>query len=66
MNTLQAICREREVLRRQHKALSTEACYTFWLRHYMTALREMPDRLSSDKKLEQFLAYQPHLPENHR
>ena len=55
MNTLQAICREREVLRRQHKALSTEDCYTFWLRRYMTALRDMPKGLSSEKKLETFL-----------
>lgn len=55
MNTTQAICREREVLRRQHKALSTEDCYIFWLRRYMTALREMPEGLSSEKKLEQFL-----------
>ena len=55
MNTLQAICREREVLRRQHKALSTEDGYTFWLRRYMTALREMPEGLSSEKKLETFL-----------
>ena len=47
MNTSQAICREREVLRRQHKALSTEDCYIFWLRRYMTALREMPEGLSS-------------------
>ena len=55
MNTLQAIGREREVLRRQHKALSTEDCYTFWLRRYMRALREMPEGLSSEKKLETFL-----------
>ncbi len=55
MNTLQAICREREVLRRQHKALSTEDCYTFWLRRYMRALLDMPKGLSSEKKLETFL-----------
>ena len=55
MNTLQAICREREVIRRQHKALSNEDCYTFWLRRYMRALREMPEGLSSEKKLETFL-----------
>jgi integrase len=55
MNNLHAICREREVLRRQHQALSTEDCYTFWLRRYMTDLREMPDGLSSEKKREQFL-----------
>jgi integrase len=55
MNTLQAICREREVLRRQHKSLSTEDCYTFWLRRYMTTLRKMPAGLFSEKKLEQLL-----------
>jgi len=55
MNTTQAICRMREVIRRQHKALSTEDCYVFWLRRYMTALRQMPAGLSSEKKLEQFL-----------
>jgi len=56
MNTSQAICRVREVLRRQHKALSTEDCYTFWLRRYMRALLERPEGLSSEKKLEQFLS----------
>ena len=55
MNTLQAIGRMRDVLRRQHKALSTEECYILWLHRYMTALREMPGGLSSEKKLEQFL-----------
>jgi integron integrase len=55
MNTTQAICRVREVIRRQHKAFSTEECYTFWLRRYMRALLEMPEGLSSEKKLEQFL-----------
>ena len=45
----------REVIRRQHKTLSTEECYIFWLRRYMTALREMPEGLCSEKKLEQFL-----------
>jgi hypothetical protein len=54
MNTLQAIDRMRDVLRRQHKALSTEVCYIFWLRRHMTASREMPGGLSSEKKLEQF------------
>ena len=55
MTASQAICRVREVLRRQHKALATEDCYTFWLRRYMTALPEMPGELSSEKKLEKFL-----------
>ena len=55
MNPSQAICRVREVIRRQHKALATEDCYTFWLRRYMRAVLEMPTDLSSEKKLEWFL-----------
>jgi hypothetical protein len=55
MNTSQAICRMREVLRRQPKALSIEDSYIGWLRRYMRVLREMPEGLSSEKKLEQFL-----------
>ena len=55
MNTSQAIDRMREVLQRQHKALSTEDSYVFWLRRYMAALRDMPVGLPSEKKLEQFL-----------
>ena len=55
MNTAQAINRVREVIRRQHKALSTEDSYLYWLRQYMGALRSMPPDLSSEKKLEQFL-----------
>jgi len=51
----QAICRVREIIRRQHKALATEDCYTFWLRRYMTPLLKMPADLSSEKKLERFL-----------
>ena len=49
----------REVIRRQHKALSTEECYVFWLRRYLTALREMLEGLSSEKKLKQFLTDLP-------
>jgi hypothetical protein len=49
----------RQVIRRQHKALSTEDCYIFWLRRYMTALRQMPANLTSEKKLEQFLTDLP-------
>ena len=39
MNTDHAIQRLRQVMRRQHKALSTESSYTFWLRRYMNAVR---------------------------
>jgi hypothetical protein len=52
MNSSDAIHRLRQVLRRQHKAFSTENCYIFWLRRYMTGLREMPEGLSSENKLE--------------
>ena len=55
MKPAQAIQRAREVLRRQHKALSTEDCYLFWLRRYMAAIPKMPPELPSEKKLEQFL-----------
>ena len=55
MNTSQAISRLRQVIRRQHKALSTEDAYVFWLRRYIRALSRLPMGLSSEKKLEQFL-----------
>jgi hypothetical protein len=45
MNTEQAINRIRGVIRRQHKALSTEDTYIFWLRRYMAALPKMPKEL---------------------
>jgi hypothetical protein len=38
MNTTQAIQRLRDVIRRQHKALSTEESYVSWLRRYMAAI----------------------------
>jgi hypothetical protein len=55
MNSTSAIERLREVLRRQHKALSTEECYVFWLRRYMAELPTLPMGLSSEAKLERFL-----------
>jgi hypothetical protein len=55
MKTAEAIDRMRQVIRRQHEALSTEDCYLFWLRRYMAALRQLPPELPSEKKLEQFL-----------
>jgi hypothetical protein len=54
MTTSQAIGQLRLVLRRQHKALSTEQSYVFWLRRYMQALFRMPRHLSSEQKLERF------------
>src|SRR5436190_14784697 len=55
MNPSKAIDRMREVIRRQHKSLSTEDCYLFWLRRYIHALENIPDDLLSEKKLERFL-----------
>ena len=55
MNSTQAIQRLRNVIRRQHKALSTESTYVYWLSHYIAAIREMPATLSGEQKLECFL-----------
>ena len=55
MSPTQAIDRLRHVIRRQHKALSTEATYAYWLRPYIHSLHEMPGDLPSEKKLERFL-----------
>jgi len=55
MNAAQAIQKLRQVSRRQHKALATEETYVLWLRRYMAAVRQMPNSLPSEKKLERFL-----------
>ena len=55
MNTEQAIQRLREVVRRQHKAISTESTYAFWLGRYMLAIPRYPEELTSEQKLERFL-----------
>jgi integron integrase len=55
MNVEQATQQLRQVLRRQHKALSTESNYVYWLRRYALSLRRMPHGLSSKDKLERFL-----------
>ena len=55
MNTLEAVNRVRDVLRRQHKALATEDTYVFWLRRFMAALPKMPKDISSERKIERFL-----------
>ncbi len=55
MNSEQAIHRLRSVIRRQHKALATEATYVSWLRRYMDAVQRFPDTLTSEEKLERFL-----------
>ena len=55
MKSSQAIDQMRKVIRRQHKSLSTEDCYVFWLRRYIARLHSMPEELPSEKKLERFL-----------
>lgn len=55
MNPSQALERTRAVIRRQHKTIATERTYLHWLRHFMTALEEMPRTLTSEQKLEHFL-----------
>jgi len=55
MNLSIAIEKLRGVLRRQHKALATEATYVYWLRCYVNALPALPVALSSEQKLEHFL-----------
>ena len=57
MNLPNAIDRLRNVLRRQHKALSTEDSYVYWLRHYVIALNTMPSSLHSEQKVENFLTH---------
>jgi hypothetical protein len=55
MNTEQAIDRLRSVIRRQHKAISTESSYVYWLRRYMIAIHQYPETLTGEQKLERFL-----------
>jgi len=55
MKTEQAICRLRDVVRRQHKAWATESTYVLWLRRYMLAIHGYPEGLTSEQKLERFL-----------
>ena len=45
MNLPNAIERLRNVVRRQHKSLSTEDSYVYWLRRYVSALNSMPSSL---------------------
>ena len=55
MKAIEAITKLREVLRREHKALATEASDVQWLRRYMAALADLPLTLSREQKLEHFL-----------
>jgi Phage integrase, N-terminal SAM-like domain len=60
MNAAQAIQKLRQVIRRQHKALATKETYVLWLRRYMAAVRQMPNSLPSEQKLERFLTELAH------
>lgn len=55
MNSTQAIQQLRDVIRRQHKALSTECSYVYWLKRYMRAIKHLPQTRSSEQKAEFFL-----------
>jgi len=55
MNQQIAILRLRETIRRQHKALSTESTYVYWLGRYIQSVKTLPRHLSSTEKLERFL-----------
>lgn len=55
MKEQEAIEKTRAVIRRQHKAVSTEEAYLHWLRRYIRALHQMPNELASERKLERFL-----------
>jgi hypothetical protein len=56
MNLPNAIERLRNIIRRQHKSLSTEDAYVYWLRRYVSALSAMPGSPPSEQKLENFTA----------
>jgi hypothetical protein len=56
MNADLSIQRLQAVARRQHKALSTEETYVYWLRRYMAALPRYPAMLTSEQKVERFLS----------
>jgi len=49
------LLRVRDVIRLQHKAVSTENCYLGWLRRYFRYVFGLPRELPSEKKFEAFL-----------
>ena len=55
MNSYAAVCRLREVMRRQHMAFRTESMYVYWLKRYCNAVQRMSPDLTSEKKVERFL-----------
>jgi integrase len=55
MNSKLAIQQLRDVIRRQHKSISTESSYVYWLKRYITAITRLPQSLTSEQKTEHFL-----------
>jgi integron integrase len=55
MNPTQAIQQLRDVIRRQHKSLSTEGSYVYWLKRYMTSIKHLAQTQTSEQKAEFFL-----------
>ena len=55
MNSKLAIQQLRDVIRRQHKSVSTESSYVYWLKRYITAITRLPQSLTSEQKAEHFL-----------
>lgn len=55
MTASEAIARSVDVMRRQHKSIATERTYIHWLGRYIQALRQMPNELASERKMERFL-----------
>lgn len=57
MTSSQAVHRLQQVLRRQHKSLSTESIYSHWLRRYIAFISRLHGNIPSETKLEQFLTH---------
>src|SRR5437016_8928956 len=55
MKTEEALQRTREIIRRKHLALSTEAVYCAWLKRYCQFVKKCPPHMPSQQKLERFL-----------
>src|SRR5258708_7384086 len=56
MNTDEAVRRLAEALRRKHPPIATERTYCAWLSRDCEYLKGLPSHLSSEQKLERFLA----------
>lgn len=46
-----------QVMRRQHKSLSTERSYIGWIRRYFQFCYTLPDGLTSEQKMERYLTH---------